>query len=279
MLARTRHVLRRFVPVSQANRRVRLAKSGIPAAPAPTSTHRRSRGPFPDRTPYRPRPPGSVPRPVTARAGQARRRAGRSGPSRFPRRYERGRDTRRLRPEDIRAASSAEFSRPARVAVRPRRMRSGSQRARFCSSSTIGSPDGLHAGRETRRLNFHECDQAVDLGLERGKLGQDSAKPERVLAEGGPHPVVAGGRGVAFIEDEVNDLEHRCQAGGQFMSARDLERDLLFGQCPLGPHDALGDRRLGHKERPRDLRRSSGRRAGGASAQRAPRSTARDGRL
>ena len=51
---------------------------------APTSAHRRARGPRPDRTPSPPRPRDSAPRPVTARAGRARRRAPRCAPSRSP---------------------------------------------------------------------------------------------------------------------------------------------------------------------------------------------------
>ena len=63
-----------------------------------------------------------------------------------------------------------------------------------------------------RRLDLHQRDEAVDLRLLRGELGQDAAEAQRVLAERGPHPVVAGGRRVALVEDEVDDLEHRRQA-------------------------------------------------------------------
>ena len=93
----------------------------------------------------------------------------------------------------------------------------------------------------------------MDLGLLRSKLGQDAAETQRILAERRPHPVVAGGRRVAFVEDEVDDLEHRRQAGGELGPARDLEGDALFGERPLGPDDALGDGRLRDEERPRDL--------------------------
>ena len=69
----------------------------------------------------------------------------------------------------------------------------------------------------------------------------------------GPHPVVAGGRRVALVEDEVDDLEHRRQAGGELGAARHLERDVLLGERPLGPDDALGDRRLRDEEGAGDL--------------------------
>ena len=41
----------------------------------------------------------------------------------------------------------------------------------------------------------------------------------------GPHPVVAGRRRVALVEDEVDDLEHRRQPRRALGAARHLERD------------------------------------------------------
>ena len=61
----------------------------------------------------------------------------------------------------------------------------------------------------TRSLNFHECDQAVDLCLVGCETRQDASEPQRILAERRPHPVVTGGCRIAFIEDEVDDAEHR----------------------------------------------------------------------
>ena len=109
-----------------------------------------------------------------------------------------------------------------------------------------------------------------DLRLLRHELGQDAAEPQRLLAQRGPHPVVAGGRRVALVEDEVDDLEHRRQPAGAIVPARDLERHARLGQGPLGAHDALGDRRLRHQERARDL-------LGGQPAEQAQRE--RDARL
>ena len=124
--------------------------------------------------------------------------------------------------------------------------------------------------REARRLDLHQRDQAVDLRLLRSELGQDAAEAQRVLAQRRPHPVVAGGRRVAFVEDEVDDLEHRRQPGGELGPARDLEGDARLGEGPLGADDALRDGRLRDEERARDL-------LGGQAAEQAQRE--RDARL
>ena len=117
----------------------------------------------------------------------------------------------------------------------------------------MGSPDGPTRALRARRLDLHERDEAVNFGLLRSELGQDAPETQRVLAERGPHPVVTGGRRVAFVEDEVDDFEHRRQTGGELVAAGNLERDLRFGERPLGPDDALGDGRLRDEERTRDL--------------------------
>src|SRR5439155_1435961 len=64
---------------------------------------------------------------------------------------------------------------------------------------------------------------------------------------------VSSGRRVALVEDEIDDLEHRREARGQLGPAGDFERDARLAQGPLGTDDPLGDGRLRHEERPRDL--------------------------
>src|SRR5438067_767594 len=113
---------------------------------------------------------------------------------------------------------------------------------------------GPDPGAQARRLELHQRDEAVDLGLLRNELSQDAAETQRLLAERRSNPVVTGGRRVALVEDQVDDLEHRRQTGGEFGPARDLERDARLAKGPLRPHDALGDGRLRDEERARDLR-------------------------
>ncbi len=128
----------------------------------------------------------------------------------------------------------------------------------------IEQQDGLARGAgprlEARGLDLHQRDEAVDLRLVGRQLGQDAAESQRLLAELGPHPVVAGGRRVAFVEDEIDDLEHRREALGKLGPAGHLERNALLGQRPLGPHDALGNGRLRRPGTRARSPRSSGRR-------------------
>ena len=53
----------------------------------------------------------------------------------------------------------------------------------------------------------------MDLRLLRRERGEDAAEPQRVLAQGGAHPVVAGGRAVALVEDQIDDLQHAASRG------------------------------------------------------------------
>ena len=87
------------------------------------------------------------------------------------------------------------------------------------------------------------------------KLGRfdDAAESKRIFAEGGAHPVVAGGGRVALVEDQIDDLEHRRQPRLELGAARHLERHLGVGERALGAHDPLLDRRLGGEKAARNL--------------------------
>ena len=112
---------------------------------------------------------------------------------------------------------------------------------------------GADARPGARRLDLHQRDEAVDLRLVHRDLCQDTAETERLLAELRPHPIVAGGGRVAFVENEIEDPEHRRKPGGAFGLARNLEGNARLGERPLGADNALGDGRLRHQERPGDL--------------------------
>ena len=106
---------------------------------------------------------------------------------------------------------------------------------------------------ETRRLELHECEQAPDLGLVRRQAGEDAAQPLRLGAQRRADQVIAPGSSVALIEDQVDDLEHRDEAGRPLRAAWHLERQPRLAERPLRPDDALGDRRLARQKGAGDL--------------------------
>ena len=90
-------------------------------------------------------------------------------------------------------------------------------------------------------------------GSLRSEFGEDAAEAERVFAEGGAHEVVAGGGGVALVEDEVDDFEDGGEAGGELGAAGDFEGDVFVGEGAFGADDALGDGGFGGEEGAGDL--------------------------
>jgi hypothetical protein len=106
---------------------------------------------------------------------------------------------------------------------------------------------------EARGPDLHHRNEAVHLRLLRRELGEDAAQAQRVLAQAGAQPVVARGRGIAFVEHEIDDPEHRAEAAPQLLALRHRERHARRGERALGAHDALRDRRLRHQEGARDL--------------------------
>jgi len=106
---------------------------------------------------------------------------------------------------------------------------------------------GADAGVEPGGLNLHEGGEAVDFGFVGNEFGEDSSKAECVFAEGGASPIVTGSGGVAFVEDEVDDLKDGGEAGGELDAAREFEGDFGFAEGAFGTDDALGDSGLGEE--------------------------------
>ena len=111
------------------------------------------------------------------------------------------------------------------------------------------------ARRGARRLDLHQRHQAVHFRFHRRQSRQHASEPLRVLAERRPHPVVAGGGGVALVENQVDHFEHRREPHGELGPGRHFVRHLLFGERALGADDALLNGRFGGEKRPRNLRR------------------------
>src|SRR5882724_8436078 len=91
--------------------------------------------------------------------------------------------------------------------------------------------------------------------LVRQQLRQDATEAKRVFAQSGPHPVAAGGGGVAFVEHEIDDLEHGAESPCELFAAWHLERGARFGERLLCAYDALRGGCLRNHERARDLLR------------------------
>ena len=89
----------------------------------------------------------------------------------------------------------------------------------------------------------------------RDEAGKNAAKTKGVLAQLRPDPVLTGGCRIALIEDEIDDLQHRRQAGRAISPDRDLEGNARLGKGPLGADDPLGHRRFRNEKCPRDLSR------------------------
>ena len=104
------------------------------------------------------------------------------------------------------------------------------------------------AGVEARRLDLDQGQQPQRLGVVRGQPGQHPAQPQRLGAQVGARPLAPAGRRVALVEDQVHDLAYGVQPGRALLRPGQLEPDVRGGQGPLGPDDALGDRRLGRQE-------------------------------
>ena len=93
----------------------------------------------------------------------------------------------------------------------------------------------------------------MDFRLRRGEAGQDAREPQGLLAERRPNPVVPGCGGIALVENQVDDLQHRSEASLQLRTARDLERHALPGKSAFGSNDALRDSGLRDEKRARDF--------------------------
>ncbi len=129
----------------------------------------------------------------------------------------------------------------------------------------------IDARAEPRGLDLHQRHEAVHLGLQRRELGENAAEPQRLLAQRRAHPVLARGRRIALVEDQVDDLEHRGEPLGERVAARHLERHARLGSaCAWRARCAARRSAPARGTRARSLP-WSGRRSAAGSARRAPR--------
>ena len=83
-----------------------------------------------------------------------------------------------------------------------------------------------------------------------GDINWHSSRVSRIASprEIGAHHRVAAGRGVPFVEDEIEDAQHRVETGGDVPRLRHDVGDPRRLDLPLGAHQPLGHRRGRHQE-------------------------------
>lgn len=91
------------------------------------------------------------------------------------------------------------------------------------------------------------------LRLLRHQSGEHPAEPHRLLGQVPADPLVAGGRRIPLIEDQVDDLQHGRQPRRQLLGIGDRERHLGLGEGAFGPRDPLTHGGARHQEGPGDL--------------------------
>ena len=92
-------------------------------------------------------------------------------------------------------------------------------------------PSAATRAASRERLDLHQRDQAVNLGSF-GDSSANPAEPERVVRQAGPGRLrAAARRGVAFVEDAVDDFEHTGKPQArELVGARHLERHAGIGE-------------------------------------------------
>src|SRR6266487_1890980 len=79
---------------------------------------------------------------------------------------------------------------------------------------------------------------------------ENAGQSYRLAAEIRPHQVFAAVRGVTLVEEQIQHVEHALEPRSELARERDLDRDLLLADLPLGADQALGNGiRLGKEGR------------------------------
>lgn len=85
-------------------------------------------------------------------------------------------------------------------------------------------------------------------------VGEDRAEADRLGAEIVAREAGAAVRGVALVEQEIEDGEDRVEPRREFVRCGEGEREIALADGALRPDEALGDRRRGDEEGAGDLR-------------------------
>ena len=135
----------------------------------------------------------------------------------------------------------------------------GDQRPIPRAAVLIAQPDeqtvGIDAGGAAGVDQQHQRQQAEDLLFVGQERGQHTPEPDRLGAQIVADQTLAARCRVAFVEDQVDDGQHRAQTLWQLALFRHAVGDAGVADLGLGADDPLRHRRLGHQEGARDLRR------------------------
>ena len=134
------------------------------------------------------------------------------------------------------------------------------QRAVPAEAVLLGQRDqravGALACAAARLGQQHQRQQPRDLAVCGQQRVRHPRQADRLARELAPLKPLAGRRGVALVEHQVEHVQHDAQARGALLLGRQFEAGAGVRDRRLGAADALSHRRLGHEERAGDLRGS-----------------------
>ena len=112
---------------------------------------------------------------------------------------------------------------------------------------------GAGPGAASRIGQEHQCQQPGHLAVLGEQPVQVAREPDRLAGQLGSLQVRPGGRGVALVEHEIQDVEHDPESIGALRLGRQGEPGPGPLDAGLGSADPLGHRRFRDKERVGDL--------------------------
>ena len=133
-------------------------------------------------------------------------------------------------------------------------MRSRFHRDRSWSASRTSDPsDEVRAGRRDS-VRRHNAQETFGLRLVGHQFDEDACEANRFFAQLLTDERISARGGIALVEDEVDDREHRAKAVGELGVAGHPIGDVGVADLVLGSHEPLRHRGFFDEERPGDLR-------------------------
>ena len=102
-------------------------------------------------------------------------------------------------------------------------------------------------------MQQHQRQQAQPFRVLRVDRAQHATEADGFGAQLPPDQRIARGRGIAFVEDQIDDRLHRGPAFGQGIVGRHLVRNTRILDLAFGAHQPLRQGRLRNEKSARDL--------------------------